>query len=139
MADSNKAEPSCRTPVAIALAVIFGLGAGQFLTMTAVPFGPVFLGLIVVFLGAVIVTAALCVLATRNYIFVGFGYSAGVAIVPTTAAILRDGFDIISSIHQFTLAFTTVAIASLLGSSLAALLKWEDKRARELNRRSAKP
>lgn len=136
---SNQADPGIvprwRTRCAIALAVGFGFPVGLFLRATAVPFGPILLGWIAAFVGAVIVTASLCVLATDRLHLVGLGYAAGVALAVVVASIAVNGIstELFISFAQFVVVFAVVLIPAGLTSSLCSLLKREDKRARERN------
>jgi hypothetical protein len=123
-----------RTPAAIALAVAAGVPVGLFLNASAVPFGPVLDGCFVALAGAIVVSAALCILATHRYVIVGLGYAAGVAITVVTASIATIGIkegEWLGPPAQFAIVFTIVGCASLFGSLPCALLKWEDKRGRE--------
>ena len=133
--DANVRMPArWRTPTAIALAVMVGVPAGLFLKASAVPFGPILVGWFVAFVGAVVASVSLCVLATRRYILVGLGYAAGVAATVVVATIATSGIQDKWWIPpaQFAAIFTIVGCASLLGSGLCAILKWEDKKARSV-------
>jgi hypothetical protein len=131
---------SRRTPTAIGLAVAAGVPVGLFLNASAVPFGPVLFGWLVTLAGAVFLTGGLCVLATDRYVTVGVGYAAGVAGASVVASITTSGIweSLLGPPAQFGIIFSIVAFASLFGSLPCALLKWEDKRAREM-RRSRNP
>jgi hypothetical protein len=121
-----------RTPAAIALATALGVPGGIFLKMSAVPFGPVLLGWIVVLVGGFVASAALCILATHRYSAVGLGYAAGMSM---TVVIASDGGEWTGKAFQFAMSFTIVGCASMFGSLLCGLLKWEDEKARERTRR----
>jgi hypothetical protein len=129
-----------RTPTAIGLAAAIGVPIGLFLYATAVPFGPILLGWFVALAGAVVVTACLCILATHRFVTVGVGYAAGVAAATVVAGLVmpRSGPDVGGLLYhvgrlvaQFGVSFTILAAASLPASGLCALLKWEDRRARQ--------
>jgi hypothetical protein len=117
------------------LAVGIGIVVGLFLHATAVPFGPVLLGWIVALVGAVVVNAALCVLATDRFHLVGLGFAAGVALAAVVASVATDGVgnEWLGPLAKFVVVFGIVLIPAGLTSSLCALLKWEDRRARERN------
>jgi hypothetical protein len=124
-----------RTPFAIGLAIAIGVPVGVFLYASAVPFGPVLVGWFVALVGAVVVSGMLCLLATDRYAIVGLGYAAGVAASTVIAGLLfpRSAPYWWGLPFQFALVFAIVSLPSLIGSGLCALLKWEDKRAREKN------
>src|SRR5271169_6568203 len=82
---------SRRTASAIGLAIAAGVPVGLFLNACAVPFGPVLAGWFVALLGAVVLTASLCVLATDRYVTVGVGFAAGVAATSVIASITTSG------------------------------------------------
>jgi len=127
-----------RTPTALALAVAAGVPVGLFLHASAIPFGPIFFGWAVALLGAVVLTAGLGVLATDRYVTVGVGYAAGVAAAGVMADVWTAGIGANwwGPLAQFGIIFSIVAFASLFGSLPCALLKSEDKRARERARKS---
>jgi hypothetical protein len=123
---------SWRTPTAIGLAVTAGVPVGVFLNASAVPFGPILVGWFVALVGAVVITAGLCVLATNHDTIIGVGYSAGVAGSAVVARFITSGIgdDWSGPPASFAVIFMIVASFSLLGSVPLTLLKWEDKRAR---------
>jgi MFS family permease len=120
-----------RTPTAIGLAVAAGVPVGLSVSASAVPFGPVLVGWFVALAGAVIVSAALCVLATHRYIIVGLAYAAGVAAAVVAASIAAFGIEgeWWRPPAQFVIVFMIVGFASLFGSLPCALLRWEHRRA----------
>jgi hypothetical protein len=124
---------SWRTPTAIGLAVAAGVPVGLFLNASAVPFGPVLLGWAVALVGAVVLTAGLCVLATSRYVTVGVGYAAGVAASGVVASITVSGIgeNWLEPLALFGIIFSIVAFVSMFASVPCALVKWEDKRARK--------
>jgi hypothetical protein len=129
--EGNLRRPSrWRTPTAIALAVAIGVPVGVFLKASAVPFGPVLLGWFVTLVGAIVASAALCILATHSYIIVGLGYAAGVAMTVVIATVGVEDASL-GPLAQFAIIFTVVGCASLLGSLPCASLKSKDKRAKE--------
>jgi hypothetical protein len=136
-----------RTRWAIAVAVGVGIPFGLFLQVTAVPFGPVLLGMVAAFVGAVVVTAVLCILASDHFPLVAIGFSSGVALgtvvanvvaalgtVPEGAATDGVGTICLGLLAQFVIVFAIILIPAGLTASLCGILKWEDKRAREKNR-----
>jgi FtsH-binding integral membrane protein len=124
---------SWRTPAAMWLAVAIGGLVGIFLHASAVPFGPILLGWFVTLVGAVLISGILCVLATSRYLRVGFAYAAGVAAASVLSALVapRSPPPWWGPPLQFIVIFLIVACVSLIGTSLVALLKWEDRKVRE--------
>jgi hypothetical protein len=119
--------------MAIGLAAAAGVPVGLFLNACAVPFGPVLVGWLVAVLGAVILVAGLCVIATDRFVTVGVGYATGVAATSVVGRISTSGIGVswLGPLAQFGVIFFILAFASLFGSIPYALLKWEDRRARE--------
>jgi hypothetical protein len=95
------------------------------------------LGWAVAFLGAIVVTAGLCLLTTGHHTLVGVGYAAGVACgAAVTSAILSGvGNDWGGPLAQFAVVFLILAAVSLLGSVPCTILKWEDRKARGAKQR----
>jgi hypothetical protein len=122
-----------RSQVAVALAAAFGVPIGIFLYTTAVPFGPVLIGWGVALAGSLAVPVVFCFLAERRYFLVDVGYSAGVAGSTIIAALIlpRSNYDWWGPLVQFATVFVIVSVPSVLVSGLCALLKWEDKKARQ--------
>jgi hypothetical protein len=130
---SDRQPRSRRTRFAIGLAVAAGVPVGVFLDACCnPPFGPVLLGWGVALVGAVVVTAGLCVLATDHDTIVGVGYAAGVAGGAITANVMRAGLetDLAGSLGSFAAVFGILAAVSLVGSVQCSMLKWEDRKAR---------
>jgi uncharacterized membrane protein len=125
-----------RTRWAVALAVGIGILLGIFLHATAVPFGPVLLGMIAAFVGAIVVTAVLCILASDRLHLVGLGFATGVALAVVVASLAKNGVgsEPFGPIAQFVIVFAVVLVPAGLTSCLCAILKREDKRARGKNR-----
>lgn len=96
--------------------------------MTAVPFGPILFGWIVVFLGATIVPTILCFLATHGYIHVRIAYAVGVAIGALLMGLFspRTAFVIWWLPLQFTIIFALVFFVSLLAPGFWAVLNWAE-------------
>ncbi len=124
-----------RTRWAITLAVGISFLVGLLLHATAVPLGPVLLGWSAALVGAVVVTAGLCILAADRLNLVGLGYASGVALAGVVAnvAMVGVGPEWFSPFVQFVIVFALIFPPAGLTSSLCAILKWEDKRARERN------
>jgi hypothetical protein len=130
--DRSKSD-AWRTPTAISAAAAIGVPVGVLLYASAVPFGPVLLGWLVAFAGALVVPGGLCILATHRYVFVGFAYAAGVAGATVVAGLVAPRSDPDfwwGPPLQFAIVFITVGLVSLIATGLCTLLKWEDKRAR---------
>ncbi|HWY88673.1 MAG TPA: hypothetical protein VNX28_18315 [Gemmataceae bacterium] len=129
----HQVATSWRTRTAIGVAAAIGFPVGVFLYATAVPFGPVLLGWFVALMGAIVVTGGLCILATGRYVLVGFSFAAGVAAATVIAGLIspRSVPDWSGALIQFAIVFAIVGVVSLISSGLCALLKWEDKRARQ--------
>jgi uncharacterized membrane protein HdeD (DUF308 family) len=141
--ESNDHRPKTeawRTPAAIGIAVAIGIPVGVFFHASAVPFGPVLLGWLVALVGAVVVVGALSLLATRRYVFVGFGYAAGVAAAAVISRLVfpRSDLNWWGPPLSFAVIFAIVSVVSLICSGLCALVKWKDQRARE-REKQAKP
>jgi hypothetical protein len=131
-ADRSKSD-AWRTPTAISVAAAIGIPVGVFVYASAVPFGPILFGWLVVLAGALIVPGGLCILATHRYVLVGFAYAAGVAAATVVAGLVapRSGPDFWwGPPLQFAIVFVIVGLVSLIATGLCALLKWEDQRAR---------
>lgn len=126
-----------RTPTAIAIAAAIGIPFGVFLYGAAAPFGPIFYGWFVVLAMAILVGGGLSIMATNRYVLVGFGYAAGVAAATVVARLVYPRSDVewLDLPVQFVIILAIVSVASLPGSGLVALLKWEDQRAREKERK----
>ena len=136
MQDTSDHWPTVRrTSAAIGIAAAAGVPAGLFLHVTAVPFGPVLLGLAMALVGAIVGTAVLCVVATDRYVTVGVAYAASLAVTTVIASIAASGWGNSwwGPLEQFGAIFSITAFASLFGSLPVAVLKWEDKRARQKN------
>jgi hypothetical protein len=133
--DDRRIDAPWRTPCAVALAVGIGIPVGLFVHATAVPFGPVLIGWISAFAAAVVVPAGLCFLATNRYSLVGLGFAAGVALAVVVASLATTGVGHkwTDSLAQFAIVFVIISFPAVLSSGVCALLKWEDKRAREKN------
>jgi hypothetical protein len=126
----DRPPSSWRTPIAIGLAVTAGVPVGVFLSACcSPPFGPVLLGWFVALVGAVVVSAGLCVLATDHETIVGVGYAAGVAASGVVARVITSGWR--DALGSFAAVFMILAAVSLLGSVPVSVLKWEDRRARD--------
>ncbi len=134
---SDRLPAAWRTPTAIGLALAAGVPISLFLCASAVPFGPILVGWFLALGGAVVVTAGLCVLATGRFVTVGTCYAASVATTAAVATIAKSGVGVSwwEPFAQFGVIFSIVAFASLFGSIPCALIKWEDKRARERARK----
>src|SRR5207245_2338299 len=134
---SDTSEPHrWRTPVAIGVGIMMGIPVGLFLKATAVPFGPILLGLFVALLVAIIVSAALSVLATDCYLLVGIAYPVGMSAAIVTASLIAEGMPdpwwVLPT--AFAVNIAVWGLPSLLTVGLCVLLKWEDRKARERNR-----
>jgi hypothetical protein len=127
-------DSTVRTSAAIGMALAAGVPVGLFLNLSAVPFGPILVGWFVTLAGGVIITAGLCILATSRYVVVGLAYAASVAATVVVVSHL-DGCLLAAA--QFASIFAIAGAASLLGSLTCWLLKWEDKKARELTKSQA--
>jgi uncharacterized membrane protein len=130
---TDQVVPRWRSRLAIVLATGVGIPIGVFLIAMAVPFGPVLLGWIAALISTVVATAVFCVLATDRFGWVSVGFAAGVALGVVVASVARNGIgdQWLGPPAQFIIMFGITLIPAGLTASLCALLKWEDKKARE--------
>ena len=122
-----------RTPTAIWGSAATGTAVGVFLHLTAVPFGPVFLGWFLALAGAIIVPGGLCFLATHRYVLVRFTYAAGVAAgaVATGLIAQRGDREIWWVPLLFMIIFGVVCSVSLMAAGFWVVLNWAEERFRK--------